>query len=69
MSGSNDLSTKLDTLIKLQAAYLIRDLDTQKEKIMFLSQAGLSPKLIGELIGSSANSVSVALSKMKKETS
>lgn len=67
MSNEEALSEKLDVLIRLQAAALIRDLSTQKEKIAFLSQAGLRPSVIADLLSTSPNSVSVALSAMKKE--
>jgi hypothetical protein len=62
-----DIGLKLDVLIKLQAQVLVRDLDGQKTKIIFLHKAGLGPKLIGEILGTSANAVSVALSKARKD--
>lgn len=67
MSTDNTLGEKLDILIRLQAATLVREMDTQKEKIAFLSQAGLSPSAIADLLGTSSNSVSVALSGLKKK--
>jgi DNA-binding NarL/FixJ family response regulator len=60
------LAAKLDILIRLQATALVDRLPTQRERIAFLNRAGLTPKAIGEILGTSANSVSVALSKMKK---
>ena len=62
-----DLGSKLDILIKLQAQALARDIEGQKGKILFLHKAGLTPKLIGDILGTSANSVSVALSKARKD--
>ncbi len=56
---------RLDTLIKLHAWSIVRNLDSQKEKIFFLNRVGLKPKEIGEILGTSANSVSVALAKAK----
>jgi DNA-directed RNA polymerase specialized sigma24 family protein len=39
----------------------------QSEQVILLSKAGLEPKEIAELIGTSANTVSVLLSKLRKE--
>lgn len=63
-----DLSDKLDTLIRLQALGLVSRFDSQKEKILFLNKAGLAPKLIGEILGISANQASVAISQAKKSS-
>jgi DNA-binding CsgD family transcriptional regulator len=60
------LIERLDTLIKLQAANLSSRYSTAKEKILFLSSAGLPPKAIAELLGTSPNFVSVTLSKARK---
>lgn len=66
MPDSNDLAAKLDILIRLQATALVEKFDTQREKIEFLRKTGFGPKAIAEILGTSANSVSVALAKMKK---
>ncbi|MHA6318203.1 hypothetical protein ACXYN8_11120 [Altererythrobacter sp. CAU 1778] len=66
MQNDEVLADKLDILIRLQAAALVRDFDTQKEKIAFLAQAGLASSAIAELLGTSRNTVSVAISNMKK---
>lgn len=66
MSDTNELLQKIDTLIRLQAASAIANLESQKEKILFLSRCGMAPKLIAEILGTSPNSVSVALSKLRK---
>ena len=39
----------------------------RKEQIGFLSDAGFEPKEIAELLGISANSVSVTLAKIRKQ--
>jgi DNA-binding CsgD family transcriptional regulator len=57
---------RLDTIIRLQARIAVGHLDTQKEKVIFLSSAGLSPKDIGDILGVSANSVSVTLFGVRK---
>lgn len=59
------LISRLDTLIKLQALSMVAGYESQKERIEFLNKVGLKPKEIGDLLGVSANSVSVALAKMK----
>lgn len=66
MQNDETLADKLDILIRLQAAALVRDFDTQKEKIELLSQAGLASSAIADLLGTSRNTVSVAISNMKK---
>lgn len=66
-SMTDELSAKMDILIRLQAAALVSDFDTQKEKIAFLSGAGLEAKEIATILGTSRNTVSVALSSLKKD--
>lgn len=63
---SDELSEKLDILIKLQAAALTASFDSVKDKILFLNKAGLRPKLIAEIVGTSPNHVNVTLSKERK---
>lgn len=60
------IAEKLDILIRLQAQQLASNLEGQKAKILFLHKAGLSPKIIAGVLGTSSNSVSVALSKARK---
>ena len=63
---SDDLSAKLDVLIKLQAAALIAPMTSAKERILFLHKAGLKQALIAEILGTTSNHVNVALYKAKK---
>ena len=63
---TDDVSEKLDILIKLQAAALTASFESSKDKILFLHKAGLRPKLIAEIVGTSSNHVSVTLSKERK---
>lgn len=65
---NSEILQKLDVLIRLQAQTLLMGLEGQKAKILFLHKAGLQPKEIGDLLGTSANSVSVAISAAKKAT-
>lgn len=60
---NSDLGTKLDVLIKLQAAALTASIDSSKDKITFLGRAGLTPSLIAEILNTSPNHVNVTLSK------
>jgi hypothetical protein len=65
----DDISEKLDTLIKLQAAALTATMESSKDKIIFLSKAGLRPTLIAEIIGTTTNHVNVTLSTARKTAS
>ena len=63
---SDDISEKLDILIKLQAAALTASMESSKEKILFLSTSGLRPTLIAEILGTTTNHVNVTLSRDRK---
>jgi hypothetical protein len=58
---------KLDTLIRLFAMTMIKDIEHTKEKAVLLSKAGLGPKDIAALCDTTPNTVSVALSLAKRE--
>jgi hypothetical protein len=60
---SDEVCEKLDVLIKLQAAALTATMGSSKDKIVFLSKAGLRPALIAEIVGTTANHVNVTLSR------
>jgi DNA-binding CsgD family transcriptional regulator len=62
----DDLGEKLDILIKLQAHALIAQMESAKEKILFLSKAGLRPALIADIVGTTGNHVNVTLSNARK---
>ena len=66
LEGTAGLSERLDTLIRIQAALAVRDMPTQKEKIVFLYGAGLGPSFIASLLGTTPKTVSVAMAKHKK---
>lgn len=63
------LNEKMDTLIRIQAALAVRDMETQREKIVFLYGVGLGPTFIANLLGTTPKTVSVAMAKHKKATS
>ena len=62
------VSEKLDVLIRIQAALAVRDMPTQKDKIVFLYGAGLGPNYIASLLGTTPKTVSVAMAKHKNAT-
>ena len=70
MSMSDELLQKLidqnETLIRLQAANAVKHLEAQKEKIEFLSSCGMRPAEIALVLGTTANTVSVSLARIKK---
>ncbi|MFH1326658.1 MAG: hypothetical protein ABIH59_00845 [archaeon] len=62
-----ELLKKFDTVIKLLTISSLKD-ETQLQKIKILSSAGLPPKDIADLLGTSSNTVSVALHKLKNKS-
>lgn len=69
MSDANhqELMDLLRTLLKIQSLSAVRDLPTKKGKILFLSEAGLSPKEIAAIVGSSSGAVSQTIYDAKKK--
>jgi DNA-binding NarL/FixJ family response regulator len=62
-----EILKKFDTVIKLLTISSLKG-EKQLEKIKILSGEGLPPKEIADLLGTSPNTVSVALNKLKKKT-
>ena len=62
----DELMCVLNSLLKIQALSAVRHLSSKKEKILFLAEAGLSPKDIAPIVSSSAASVSQAIYSSKK---
>ena len=60
-----EIEAKLETIVKLLALSVIQD-KTMSEKINILSSAGFQPKKIAEMIGTTANTVRVTLSGIRK---
>ena len=58
---------KLDTLIRLYAMTVIKDIEHTKDKAILLSKAGLGSKEIAALCDTTPNTISVALSQAKRE--
>ncbi|MEE8200895.1 MAG: helix-turn-helix domain-containing protein [Candidatus Acidoferrales bacterium] len=60
------LLQKLDAIIRLLAASILQG-RKQRDQLKVLSAAGLTPKEIANLLGTTPNTVSVELYKMRKE--
>jgi hypothetical protein len=65
-SDMQDLAQKLEVLIRLNAVALAEG-RKRRDQIRLLSAAGLPPKTIAELIGTTANTVSVELFAIRRE--
>jgi len=66
---SNDLqpvTQRLDILIRLIASIFLAE-KNQREQIELLSQSGLTPKEIAELVGTTPNTVRVGLNAIRKK--
>jgi DNA-binding CsgD family transcriptional regulator len=61
-----DLGKKIDMLNRLLAIGLVGG-KRQRDQIRLLSVAGMGPKEIADLIGTTPNTVNVALSALRKE--
>jgi len=57
--------TKLDHLLRVVTVSVTKGMK-QNEQIALLDRAGLQPKEIADLVGTTANTVSVALSALRK---
>ena len=64
--STSDLGYKLDILIRLQAQQLVREYESQKDKVLFLHKAGIAVRDIAAILGTSANYVSVTISRARK---
>ena len=62
----SEIDAKLDTLIRIQALQAVQEMATQKDKIVFLYGAGVRPKDIASILGTTPNTVNVAVANHKK---
>ena len=60
------VASKLDTLIRLVAMDVASRGHSLKDKAVLLQRAGLAPREIAALLGTTPNTVSVALSTAKR---
>lgn len=65
-STTKRLETLLDELVRLTALQIKTGMETQNQAIIALGEAGFGPARIAELLGTSANTANVALSKARK---
>lgn len=62
-----EIIDRLDKVIRLLAMSVTLD-KKQNEQIKFLSNSGLKPKEIADLLGTTPNTVSVALAHIRKKS-
>ncbi len=62
---TQDLGRKIDLLVRLFAVNLVNG-RSQREQIRLLAIAGMGPKEIATLLGTTPNTVNVALSTLRK---
>jgi DNA-binding CsgD family transcriptional regulator len=62
----SDISKKLGTLIRLSALDLVREMKTQREQIGLLSEAGLQPKEIADILKISRIQVNTVIYQIRK---
>jgi DNA-directed RNA polymerase specialized sigma24 family protein len=65
MNDSKDVVEKLEKIIRLLAMTAVQG-RRQKEQIEILSQAGFEPREIADLLGTTSNTVRVALVSIRK---
>lgn len=66
MSSDEEIIDELKKITRLLTVLVTKDM-TQREQIQLLSSVGLAPREIAELIGTTANTVSVTLSVIRRE--
>ena len=62
----DEVVSKLDTIMKLLAAS-ITDGKKQRDQIRLLYKAGIPPVQIADMLGTTSNTVNVAISNLRKE--
>ena len=63
----DELMNILRTILKVQALYAVRDLETKKEKIRFLNEGGLSHSQVALIVGSSHVTIREVVYDAKKK--
>jgi hypothetical protein len=58
---------KLDNITRILALIFVKDYKLQKDRIIALSTFGFSPSEISQLLGTTPNTVNVALSTERKQ--
>ena len=62
----SEIEEKLDKIIKLLTFSLTPDW-TQRKRIAFLDKLGFAPKEMAQILGTTANTVSVTLSELRQQ--
>jgi len=62
-----EINNKMDLIVRLLALDVVKDLKVQKDKIIALSSFGFGPSEIAKLLGTTPNTVNVALSGIRKK--
>ncbi len=62
-----EINEKIDIIVNLLALNLVKDAKNQKDKIINLYSFGFTPSQIAKLLGTTPNTVSVAVSEIKKK--
>ena len=66
MEEREEILKKLDVLIRLQL-FMLLDGKSKRDQLNILSFAGMQPKEISEMLGTTANTIRVELHKLRKE--
>lgn len=62
---NDEILNEIKKLNKLLVLILMKDFK-KNEKILFLNSSGFPPKEIAEILGTTSNSISVTLNRLKK---
>jgi CRP-like cAMP-binding protein len=66
LTSDPETLAELKRITRLLSLLATKDLETQREKISLLASAGLEARDIAELLGTTRNTVSVAMSEMRR---
>jgi DNA-directed RNA polymerase specialized sigma24 family protein len=61
-----EIISRLDLITRLLALNMVKNLKTQKDKILTLDSFGLKPKEIANYLGTTINTLNVTLSEARK---
>lgn len=59
---------RLDMIIRLQAHIAISSIKESKDRVLFLSGAGLGPKAVADILAMTPNAVSSVLKRARRST-
>lgn len=62
-----EINAKLEKIVLLLTHNLLKEIETQKDKILFLYSLNYKPLEISRLLRTSSNTVNVRLSEARKE--